>query len=238
MGAAAKSSENSPYGSFDAASGILLFRKTALEDGTCGPMTMEDGDGISGASSIRDFVENKGMPENKTFSSDQSENGQRPPLPPRPKIVPSSERPVTPLGHFTSPTKKPQMQSQATTALSPMDIQTLSFPDGTRGTFSTSDNSTPPSISGSRKVSQNGSEIDDNASLMSYAPTLRAAGDLNSLLGESSNAQSPAWKLLSAQAELMNPFETVEYNQHDCLSTFEHEFDEIPDADSKGGNEG
>jgi hypothetical protein len=130
------------------------------------------------------------------------------------------------------------MLSQATTALSSIDIQTLSFPDGTRGTFSTTNHSKPASISGSRKVSQNGSDIDDNTSLMSYAPTSHAAGDLSSLVGDGSNAHSPAWRLLSSQADSTNLFENIEYNEDDRLSTFEREFDEVPDTDSKGGNEG
>jgi hypothetical protein len=72
---------------------------------------------------------------------------------------------------------------------------------------------------------------------MSYAPTLRANGDLASLLDDGLNTQSPAWRLLSTQADSINPFETVEY-EDTSLVDFEHEFDEIDAVDSKGGNEG
>ncbi|TVY18942.1 Vacuolar fusion protein MON1 [Lachnellula arida] len=168
------------------------------------------------------------------------EHEQRPPLPPRPSLL--GDRPSTPL----SPSKRPALQSKPTTALSSVDIQTLSFPDGSRGTFPTpgsrSVSEAGHGISGgtstpsSRKVSQNGSEFDDSASLMSYAPTLRANGDLASLLDEGLNSQSPAWKLLSSQAENVNPFETID-DEDNALLNFEHEFDEVEAVDSKGGNE-
>ncbi|KAH8676626.1 trafficking protein Mon1-domain-containing protein [Tricladium varicosporioides] len=175
---------------------------------------------------------------------DTDEGNNRPPLPPRPSLLSTTERPVTPL----SPTKRPALQSKPTTAVSSVDIQTLQFPDGTRGTFSTPASrsvSESASVSGlsvgqrtpSRKVSYNGnSELDDSNSIMSYAPTLRANGDLASLLDEGLNTQSPAWKLLSTQADTVNPFELVEF-QDVSLLNFDHEFDEIEAVDSKGGNE-
>jgi hypothetical protein len=72
---------------------------------------------------------------------------------------------------------------------------------------------------------------------MSYAPTLRANGDLASLLDEGLNSQSPAWRLLSSQADRVDPFETVEYEDQ-SLVHFDHEFDEIDAVESQGGNEG
>jgi vacuolar fusion protein MON1 len=131
------------------------------------------------------------------------------------------------------------LQSQPTTALSSIDIQTVSFPDGSRGTFSiSSDHPNAAFVSGSRKVSQKSSEIDDNASLTSYGPSLRVGGDLESLLGNGFNMQSPVWKLLNSQTDSGAPFETIEFDEDDRLSSFEHEFDEVADIDSKEGNEG
>jgi hypothetical protein len=72
---------------------------------------------------------------------------------------------------------------------------------------------------------------------MSYAPTLKANGDLASLLDEGLNSQSPAWRLLSSQADTVDPFETTE-REDLSLSNFEQEFDEIEAVDSQGGNEG
>lgn len=168
---------------------------------------------------------------------------RRPPLPPRPPILQDAEAPSAPP---STTNRHPTLQSQPTTAATNIDIQTLSFPDGSRGTFSTPANrSVSDSVSvqtgdfatPARKVSRNSSEIDDNASLMSFAPTLRANGDLVSLLDEGLNSQSPAWRLLSSQADTVNPFETIVYEDR-SLVNFEHEFDEIAEADSKKGNEG
>ena len=72
---------------------------------------------------------------------------------------------------------------------------------------------------------------------MSYAPTLRANGDLASLLAEGPNSQSPAWRLLSSQADTVDPFETSDYEDI-SLANFEHEFDDIEAVDGQGGNEG
>lgn len=170
-----------------------------------------------------------------------TEEEKRPPLPPRPTGLQSPPpRPSSPtnLVSRTTGAKRPQLQSQPTTALSSVDIQTLSFPDGTRGTFSTSsDHPNLAPISGSGKVSQNGSEI-DSASVTSLAPTPRVGGDLESLLGNGFNTQSPAWKLLHNQTDSENQFGTIEFDEDDRLSSFEHEFDEVADIDSKGGNEG
>lgn len=166
---------------------------------------------------------------------------QAPPLPPRPPLLQATNHPSGPH----SPGKAP-LQSKATTALSSLDIHTLSFPDGSRGTFSVSSSragSEPGSgqFEGlktlSRKASRNGSEIDDNASLRSYAPTLRANGDLASLIDDELHARSPAWRLLNAQAENAEFLEPVEY-EDTSLVNFKYEFDEIPAVDSTRGNEG
>jgi hypothetical protein len=173
-----------------------------------------------------------------------SDSEERPPLPPRPSLLQTAEQPFA--THSTS--KRPGLTSKPTTALSSVDIQTLSFPDGSRGTFSTPAHRTVSdslSVSGistgqstpHRKVSQNGSELDDNTSLRSYAPTLRANGDLASLLDEGLNSQSPAWKLLSTQSESVNPFESVDY-ENISLINFGQEFDQIEAVDAREGNEG
>jgi hypothetical protein len=179
----------------------------------------------------------------KDPSNSQSEiEEQRPTLPPRPSLLKTEERPST------ASSARPALQSKPTTAISSVDIQTLSFPDGTRGTFplpASRSVSEAVSVSGtsgrqntsSRKISRAASEFDDGASLMSFAPTLRANEDLASLLDEGLSSQSPAWKLLSSQSEAVNPFESVEY-EDTSLANFEHEFDEIDEVDREGENEG
>ncbi|RFU36134.1 hypothetical protein B7463_g262, partial [Scytalidium lignicola] len=157
---------------------------------------------------------------------------ERPPLPPRPPLMNTSDR-------------GPALQAKATTAVSSLDIQTLSFPDGTRGTFSTpAGQSVSDGVSEissgygtpNRRFSQPASEFDDNASLTSIAPTVKAHGDLASLLDEGLNGQSPAWKLLNSQSDDVNPFEDIEYEEP-SLVDFENEFEEMPAVDSKVGNE-
>jgi len=202
-------------------------------------MTMAGEDGTS-ETSIKTNAAANG-PSKDTSLHDNSEIEQRPALPPRPIAVQSPPRPPSPQSPVsrTTSTKRPQLQSQPTTALSSIDIQTLSFPDGSRGTFPiSSDHLNPTSVSGSRKVSQKSSEIDDSASLTSYNPSLRVGGDLESLLGNGFNTQSPAWKLLNSQTDSGVPFEIIEFDEDDRLSSFEHEFDEVADVDSKEGNEG
>ncbi len=177
--------------------------------------------------------------------TDSSQRGpeERPPLPPRPSLLQttttSTIRPVAPTA------KSPGLQAKATTAVSSVDIQTLSFPDGSRGTFSTPVSRSVSDItlgkkggSPSRISSRCGSIVggDDSASLLSCVPTLRASGDLASLLDEGLESQSPAWRLLSSQADV-DPFESLEYEDY-SLVNFEHEFNEIEAVDSQGGNEG
>ena len=211
---------------------------------TVNAMTLEDSDkevpngqhkvDESGIVADNDVVQQTKAQEAHAEDGDE---GTRPPLPPRPSLLQAAGRPTT--SHSID--RPSILLSKPTTALSSVDIQTLSFPDGSRGTFSTSKSTASDSISNTStnqntpRISRNGSEIDDNASLMSYAPTMRANGDLASLLDEGLNAQSPAWKLLSSQAENVNPFESVEY-QDESLVAFEKEFDEL--AALEPGNEG
>lgn len=176
---------------------------------------------------------------------EEADDERRPPLPPRLATLQASSPPDT--AHLQpASTTNPRLLSKPTTAISSVDIQTLSFPDGTRGTFSTSDTlpntsplSPPATLRQQNRISsRNGSEGGDSASIMSYAPTLRANGDLESLLAEGLNAQSPAWKLLNSQAAVGNPFESIHFAQNDRLEAFDREFDEIPEVDIKTGNEG
>lgn len=203
------------------------------KDGTSDAMTIADDNGAQERK--EDIKEKPGSAVDG--NQDAEEEEERPPLPPRPSLLKSGEKPGSALSTIAKPT----------TALSSVDIQTLSFPDGTRGTFSTpASRAVSQSVSFSetsggqstptRKISRTGS-FDDAASLMSYAPTLKANGDLMSLLDDGLNSQSPAWKLLSSQAESVNPFENIEFEDN-SLSNFEHEFDEIEPLDSKSGNEG
>ncbi|KFA53083.1 hypothetical protein S40293_05310 [Stachybotrys chartarum IBT 40293] len=144
----------------------------------------------------------------------------RPPLPPRPSTTISVDSRSAP--------------TQATTAITPLEIQTLTFPDGTRGTFSTAARSvsTPLSsgqVTPSRRPSTSGAEPDDTASIASFAPTLRPAGDIASLLAGDLNRRSPAWSMLRTQSGMALPFQRTRPADLDRLVDFEREFDPIPE---------
>ncbi|KAJ3954247.1 Vacuolar fusion protein mon1 [Colletotrichum tropicale] len=122
----------------------------------------------------------------------------------------------------------------ATTAVTPLDIQTLSFPDGSRGTFSTPGPRTSVASSkngsGSATPTTGMNEMEDSMSIMSFAPTMRPAGDIASLLVGEFSRKSPAWNLLRSQSATVQPFESLRMDDTTRnLAGFENEFDELPD---------
>ncbi|KAH6845378.1 trafficking protein Mon1-domain-containing protein [Chaetomium sp. MPI-CAGE-AT-0009] len=145
-----------------------------------------------------------------------------PPLPPRQIISSDGPNQVAPA------------QAKPTTAVSSIDISTVSFPDGSRGTFSTSAPgvSFMPHASGYGTPSRDamaGGDLADSMSVMSFAPTLRPHGDLASLVADGLNRKSRAWNMLRSQSETVQPFESIELGAPGSLTGFEREFDEIPD---------
>ncbi|PHH73988.1 hypothetical protein CDD80_3430 [Ophiocordyceps camponoti-rufipedis] len=117
----------------------------------------------------------------------------------------------------------------ATTAVTPIEIQTLSFPDGSRGTYSTAGPRSASSPGDSGHVSPN---RDDAASVTSFAPTMRPAADIASLLTGSLTRKSPAWSMLHAQATSIGPFESGRPARvDDRLACFPDEFEPLPDDD-------
>lgn len=141
----------------------------------------------------------------------------------------------------------PGYLAKPTTAISSIDIQTLSFPDGSRGTFEGA-SVAPSSRSHSRVPSGHttpaaelggftpGSAIptherdigDDSISIMSFAPTLRPPADLASLVAGEMNKKSRAWAMLRSQSATVQPFQRSRQKATDGLGTFECEFHEIP----------
>jgi vacuolar fusion protein MON1 len=165
-----------------------------------------------------------------------------PPLPPRPRLdVPN--RTDTAGGsslRLSKRASRPQLLSQATTALSLADVHTQSGGD------SVSAQSSPRSRAVSRKhsLSQLGrfaglsdSGGDDSASLKSYAPTLDVHLDGESLLGDMTKSElTPAYKALSAQIERDDPFETLSEDDF-FTSQMQHEFDDLDMLQTDGMNE-
>ncbi|KAL1880804.1 hypothetical protein VTK73DRAFT_4974 [Phialemonium thermophilum] len=136
------------------------------------------------------------------------------------------------------------LQTKPTTALSSIDIQTLAFPDGSRGTFPTPSTRAVSSpiagLSGYATLSSRSglagadTELDDAMSVMSLAPTLRPHGDLASLVGGEFGKKSRAWSLLRSQSASVQPFERIKISAFERLAEFETEFDDIP-ALGEGG---
>lgn len=155
------------------------------------------------------------------------EDDYRPPLPPR--------RPST---GATAETKS--LQAQATTAITPVEIQTLSFPDGSRGTFPTPGPDSVPGEIDSGHVSPNrhtgslNGEADDAASIMSFAPTMRPSGDIASLMAGELHRRSPAWNLLRSQSATVQPFEKLRSKGDTRLADYGQEFDALPEESSEG----
>ncbi|KAG6008312.1 Vacuolar fusion protein mon1 [Claviceps maximensis] len=169
------------------------------------------------------------------FSAEEED--ERPPLPPRRKASVTAVEPRS-------------LQAQATTAITPVEIQTLSFPDGSRGTFSTPHGNrsvsnplsigreshaykSSVSVSGVVAGLSGGEAVDDVASVMSYAPTTRPAADIASLMVSDFNTRSAAWNLLQSQCAIIQPFERLRAGIHDQLTDFEQEFHDIPDQDDQ-----
>lgn len=157
---------------------------------------------------------------------DSADDDHRPPLPPRPTTSVSTDPKA--------------LQSSATTAVTTLEIQTLSFPDGSRGTFSNPSPGPGPGPEGAPSPTRSGyaspndpygtgTEMDEGASVMSFAPTMRPAGDIASLLAGELNKRSPAWKMLRSQSTTVQPFEKTRHRTNNPLASFDQEFDALPE---------
>ena len=176
-----------------------------------------------------------------------------PPLPPR------RQRQASLDGSLRRPDAA-QLQAKPTTAVSSIDIQTVTFPDGSRGNFSTPGihsvpsptSMTSPNFSlrsqhGHRRSASTAGGIPDMSdvptdamSVMSIAPTMRPPGDLVSLAAGDFHRKSRAWSMLRTQATSVQPFESTRITRVPfSLDDFDKEFDEIPEqTDGADGNEG
>jgi hypothetical protein len=171
-----------------------------------------------------------------------AESLERPPLPPRPTNLNLLAHGSNTPGSLRVPrSSRPQLQSQATTALSLKDIQTQSHPGGARETYANSTKWIP-----SGESTQSGSPIgqlkggarsdgDESASLRSYVPT--GTGDVESILGDVVGAgqQSPAWRLLYSQFERSNPFDALPYDGDELTADFDREFYELGEPNIENG---
>lgn len=170
-----------------------------------------------------------------------------PPLPPRPnKLDLLAERsPISASGSLRLPRRasRPQLQARPTTALSLADAHTTTHHDGTlarSGSRTVSRKASAATLG--RAASRVGSDMDDSSSVRSYAPSLDYGGHAESLLGDIlADQATPAWKALSAQLEVEDPFERLEhvFDEDDLFSArLHHEFDALEELRADGSNEG
>lgn len=195
---------------------------------------------------VHDDFQSKSGPGAKLevdFQATVADEGPRPPLPPRPRNPELLHPGGTPQGQLRS---RPKLQSTATTALSCTDVHTQSFHDGSRDQISASTESTKPgrTLRGAGSLRRfkgwTSGEVDDSASVRSFAPTIEAGGDVESLLGEilGDHEETPSWKSLNARAEEPDPSDPITFGQDAGLKDFEQEFDELDEVDAQRTNEG
>lgn len=195
-----------------------------------------------------DLKEDSLQSSQKGPASPSTKEERRPELPPRPTNLSLLQKGKNSPGESLKVPKRPtrpDLQSTATTAISRTDIHTQSYQDGSRETTASGAQTTTPSryLSGFSTIKRFrgfGSSEGDSASVKSYAPTLEAGGDVESLLGEvlGSSNESPGCKMLNAQIEAQDPFESVSYDYDGVSADFYREFDAIGEVDPGGGNEG
>lgn len=206
-----------------------------------------------------------GTDSTDSASAAESSSAASAPQPPPQLTIPpplhTTRRQSTPDGSPRRLEAGVQLPAKPTTAMSSIDIQTLSFPDGSRGTFSTPgmpavspSSSSSPSVTlratPHRRSASSATGIADFAdfaerpadamsvmSVMSFAPTVRPPGDLVSLAAGDFHRKSRAWTLLRTQATSVQPFESTRIARVPySLADFDQEFEEIQDR--RGGEDG
>ncbi|EFQ87952.1 hypothetical protein PTT_16335 [Pyrenophora teres f. teres 0-1] len=170
-----------------------------------------------------------------SMSSLASREDTPPPLPPRPALNLLS-RPST--SHSTAPAR-PRLLSKATTQLSVANTQ--AFATDTKDVSPTSTVAKPHTFTGANAVSRNMDDVDDTASVASFAPT-EAAGYQESILGEvigqaeKSEQEKSLLRTLGhkfGDAEAQSMFPPDPYFE----AAFRREFDEIDEMAMDGSNE-
>ena len=164
-----------------------------------------------------------------------------PPLPPRPGLIERLDTSGAGSLRLSKRGSRPKLQSRPTTAVSLADVHTQIRRDP--NTLQSSPASRTVSRTHSftnikRYVSNTNSDVDDSASLKSFAPTLDARVEGESALGELiGDEASPAWKALNAQVDRRNVFNSV-LAEDDLLSVqIQHEFNDVQSANADGSNE-
>jgi hypothetical protein len=175
----------------------------------------------------------------------ESREGTPPPLPPRPTIVQTpnqgnhgSAGQLRPPRSSSRPgsASRPQLQSKATTAVSLAGVHSQSH--GGEESYPSTPMSRQISFAGLRiGHGRHGSDAEDTASVMSFAPTLEAGIEVESMMGDVlQDRNTPGWTPIAPRRDLSE--ESLFPPDPDFEEAFEHEFDELDDITSDGLNEG
>ncbi|KAK3706814.1 Vacuolar fusion protein mon1 [Vermiconidia calcicola] len=136
---------------------------------------------------------------------------------------------------------RPQLQSRATTALSLADVHrnpNWLDPNSLQSSPASRAVSRKQSFTHLGRLAGNASDADDSASLRSFAPTLDARLDGESMLGDlPGHHATPAWKALSASIERDDPFDAA-LAEDDFLSVrIQQELTNLDSITENGSNE-
>jgi hypothetical protein len=189
----------------------------------------------------------KSQEESKTSntSAPESREGTPPPLPPRPSLLQTpNQRPRTSAGQLTLPrsssqqrsASRPPLQSQATTAVSLADVHSQSH--GGEESYPPTPTSRHIGFAGLRLgSSRRGSDGEDTASVMSFAPTLEAGLEVESMMGDVLQDRNTPGRMPITPRKDFSEGSLFPLDP-DFEDAFEHEFDELDDVTSDGLNEG
>jgi hypothetical protein len=202
------------------------------------------GNGGQAFGETEDQTESQTDSKSVNQSTPGSREGTPPPLPPRPMLLQTpNQRPHTSagLGPPRSSSRprtanRPNLQSKATTALSLADIHSQTH--GGEEPHLSTPTSRQISFAGLRLGhSRRGSDEADTASIMSFAPTLEAGTEVESIMGDVlQDRNTPGRMPITPRKDFSEG--SLFPPDSDFEDTFEHEFDALDDITSDGLNEG
>ncbi|KAF2760799.1 DUF254-domain-containing protein [Pseudovirgaria hyperparasitica] len=166
---------------------------------------------------------------------DVSRENTPPPLPPRPRQRPDDIQHGSKTLAVPVRGARPHLQSKATTALSLQDVHTQS--ESRRNSYSAHVSRKRSIISLRKGRSRSGSEVDDVASIKSYAPTLGVGADVESILGEVLKNQETGLRSLSEHFALSQQQDVLFPADPEFEEAYLHEFDSLTDVESDNMNE-
>ena len=179
---------------------------------------------------------------NSTVGGDAAfKEDPRPTLSPRGttlELMNASQR--SPAGSLRIDRTRSRLQSSATTALSPTDVNSQLHSDGSQRTRSLRSSPSRMSLANytPRRRSRNSTinETEDSMSILSYAP--HHGDDAESILGDLlvTDHRTSRWNNLDIDEG--EERDEVPFDNSEPTADFNREFDEIPDVTADGSNEG